>query len=264
MTITQRRLVIDTQGRQREAVWDVDLAVLGATQRWAQDRARAERELHAMAEMYPAWTLVLGQSTQAVERPGCADVAVPTGGAWRWASDGAVVVQPERPGVLGKLAAALRTRTQGNWETLWQGLLPAPLSGLKRVAEKLRGHYPVDEIAGRPWTAAPLRVCYPCDFPQTEPAVFYEAEWLRTLGVHSGGGLHILGGHRLCLFYPGHWKRPYTVADVLSRRVINHMYSILKHAAGANAQEAFIGRIHDEAWGPGQQPQTRRSDYHDR
>ncbi len=109
MSIVQRRYVQDRQGRQREISWEVDLDVLEESQEWAGDRDRVQLELEAMAEMYPAWTLLLSANNQPLARPGCADVAVPTQGAWRWASDGEPVniirgpelALPMPPGRLG-------------------------------------------------------------------------------------------------------------------------------------------------------------------
>jgi hypothetical protein len=155
---------------------------------------------------------------------------VPTGGAWRWASDG------EPIGIHGDL--------------MWQGLLPAPLGGLKQTEQKLQRKYPVEFINGNPWTTVPIRaICGP-DFPRGEPWVFYDERWLKALGVQMGSAAHILGEGRMCLFYPGHWKRGYAVADVLSQRVVNHVYSILKMANGVSATNAFIGRIHNDIWRP--------------
>ncbi len=260
MAIVQRRLIADRQGRQREACWEVDVKVLAETQAWARDAARARLELSAMAEMYPAWTLVLGCDGKPLERPSCADIAVPWDGAWRWASDGAPVIPargpgsnaPETPGLIGQLIAALGKRMQiGLAGAIWQGLLPAPLAGLSGVEERLGRRYPVDLIAGKPWTTVPLRLVYPADFPKSEPWAMYDSAWLSALKVRQSSTLHIYAGEgRMCLFYPGQWKRGYTAADVLSRRVVNHVYSVLKHAAGASADEAFIGRIHNEKWKP--------------
>lgn len=229
----QRQIIRGADGREREAVWDVDFSVLAATQKWAGNAARAEREVRAMAEMYPAWVLTLAAGSKAAARAQRADVAVPTGGAWRWASDGALLPGGGGEGVL-----------------LWEGLLPAPLGGLDRARKNLSGKFPVENIQNQPWTAVPVRAVYPATFPRAEIEVFYDEHWIRALKVFGGSSAHLYAGGRLCLFYPGHWKFRYTVADVLSQRVINHLYSMLKIANGMNAEEAFIGRVHGAAWRP--------------
>lgn len=233
MPIVQRRWVRGPHGNPHEAAWEVDLEVLAATQPWARDEPRVLKEIRAMEQMYPAWTLTLAQGMEALRRsnaPG--DSAIPAAGAWRWASDGAEFRRPPYT-VLA-----------------WEGLLPAPLKGLKGVAERLHGHYPVEMVQGAPWTAVPVRVAYATDYPQGQPFVFYDMRWIQTLNLPLGSAGHLLGGGLLCLFYINQWKRTYTVADVLSQRVINHLYSTLKIAAGMNPHEAFIGRIHAEAWKP--------------
>jgi len=233
MAFTQRRMIRDAHGREREVVWDVDMSVLAATQKWARDSARLERELRAMTEMYPAWVLTNAAGAQLAEREQRADVAVPTGGAWRWASDGSLLAQTNADTVL-----------------MWDGLLPAPLGGLERTRKKLSGTYPVEDIRGQAWTAVPARVQYRSNFPRAEPDVSYSETWLRALQVSSSASQHLYAGGRLCLFYPGQWKIRYTVAEVISQRVINHVYSILKIANGMSPVHAFIGRIHAEKWQP--------------
>ncbi|HYG77929.1 MAG TPA: hypothetical protein VEK08_23185 [Planctomycetota bacterium] len=232
--ITQRRYIQAPNGQIRDAEWAVDLSVLAATQRWAADRARAESELSAMQQLYPAWVLTAGNGELPLERGDRKDVAVPMAGAWRWLSDGSKVSNARQQCAL-----------------MWEGWLPAPLAGLPQTAQRLRRCSASEDIAGAEWTSVPVSVAYPSDFPNTEPSVFYRSEWLKVIGVSASTQVHILGGSRLCLFYPGHWKRRYTVADVLSQRVINHVYSILKVAEGAAPHEAFIGRVHDQQWRPG-------------
>ena len=233
MTFTQRRMIRDAHGREREVVWDIDMSVLAETQRWAGDSARVERELGAMAEMYPSWVLTNAVGAQLAEREQRADIAVPTGDAWRWASDGSLIANMNPENAL-----------------MWEGLLPAPLGGLNRTRKKLSGQYPVEEIRGQAWTAVPVRVLYSSNFPRAVPDVSYSETWLRALQIASSANQHLYGGGRLCLFYPGQWKVRYTVADVLSQRVINHVYSMLKIANGMSPANAFIGRIHAEQWLP--------------
>jgi hypothetical protein len=233
MATAQRRIIRDALGQEREMAWDIDFPVLAATQKWASDTARVERELRAMTEMYPAWTLTLGVGAKPVARTERTDVAVPTGGTWRWASDGAPLSSITPHSVL-----------------MWEGLLPAPLGGLDRAREKLRGCFPVENIQGSPWTAVPVRLAYSQTFPRAEPDVYYDENWLSALKIFAGASAHMLAGGRLCLFYPGHWKIRYTAADVLSQRVINHLYSTLKIANGTSAAKAFIGRVHADEWQP--------------
>lgn len=230
--ITHTRWIQDRNGMSREARWDVDEKVLGAAQSWARNRAQRRRELEAMDGMYPTWSLTLARGEEIVRRPGCEDWAAPTGGAWCWASDGTPL--PEVP------RAALA----------WFGLLPAPLAGLPRAQGKLGVAFPIQEIDGRPWTTVPVRAIYPDGFPHSEPLLFYESQWLDALGVKQCASNHLLYAGRMCLFYPGHWKRTYTVADVLSQRVINHVYSILKIGNGMSATKAFIGKIDNRKWKP--------------
>ncbi|MCZ7644952.1 MAG: hypothetical protein M5U26_06660 [Planctomycetota bacterium] len=229
----QTRLLRDAQGRAREVAWDVDLDVLAAAQYWARDRDRMARELDAMARMYPAWCLTAGVLHRPLERRGKpSDLAVPTQGGWFWASDGARAEVPQ------------------NATLLWVGLLPAPLAGLPKVVQKAGGKYPIEQIGGAPWMAVPVRVMYSPGFPNAEPLVYYDQAWTHALGINYGGSVHLLHEALLCIFYPGHWKRRYTVADVLSQRVVNHLYSTLKIANGMSAHEAFIGRVHNNEWKP--------------
>lgn len=247
MAIQQRRYIRDAAGRARDAEWTLDLDVLARTQRWAQNRERLGRELIAMREMYPTWTLTLGAGKDPATRAGHADVLIPAAGAWRWASDGLPAKDSSLPELLRKALAALAGgATSGT--LLWEGYLPAPLHGLETARKKIEAKYPVEEIGGRPWTSVPIRAFYPDDYPQSEPYVFYDSLWLSNLKL--SGAAHIVSDARLCLFYPGQWKRNYTLCDVISQRVLNHVYSVLKMGNGESSDKAFIGRIHDAKWRP--------------
>jgi hypothetical protein len=99
------------------------------------------------------------------------------------------------------------------------------------------------EVGGLVYVLVPLAVTYPVEWPLLEPSVNYAPRWLTTLALPlADGRYHIIGGGRACLFSWNQW-RPMSVAAVLQQRVVNHVVSLLKIAAGISLDKAFLGRV---------------------
>jgi hypothetical protein len=75
--------------------------------------------------------------------------------------------------------------------------------------------------------------------------------WLDALGLPRGSAAHHLVGGQACLYAYGQWQAT-PIHAVLQQRVVNHLASLLKIAAGQRPERAFIGRIHYEEWRPDQ------------
>jgi hypothetical protein len=136
----------------------------------------------------------------------------------------------------------------GQADTLmWVGQLPVlarpdAAFGARRVALQQAG-FGETEIGGLVYLLVPLAVVYPGEWPSVEPAVHYAPAWLAALGMPLGNGsYHLVGNGRACLFGWGQW-RSMSVAAVLQQRVVNHVVSLLKIAAGMAPDKAFIGRV---------------------
>ena len=129
---------------------------------------------------------------------------------------------------------------------MWVGQLPVlarpkPRLRTRRAALQAAG-FGETEVGGLVYLLVPLAVVYPAEWPSVEPGVYYAPKWLTTLGCRANGSYHLVGGGRACLFGWGQW-RPMSVAAVLQQRVVNHVVSLLKIAAGMAPDKAFIGRV---------------------
>jgi hypothetical protein len=130
---------------------------------------------------------------------------------------------------------------------MWVGQLPVlarpEASFIARRAALRAAGYGETEVGGLVYLLVPLAVFYPTEWPSLEPGVYYALEWLAALGLPlADGRLHLIGRGRACLFGWGQW-RPMSVAAVLQQRVVNHVVSLLKIAAGMQPEDAFIGRV---------------------
>ncbi len=207
--------------------WQVDTAAAIRAMPWVEREPEAwQADLTAMAAHFPHWALVGGDGCQPLGcRCGGGPLA-PTQGGLRCAGCGAV----------GHAATLL-----------WVGHLPVlarpePCFVARRQALHAAG-FVETTVRGLVYLLVPLCVVYPREWPALEPAVHYAPAWLQALGLPEASGSHHLYFHgRACLFGFGQW-RPMTIADVLQQRVVNHVVSLLKVAAGIEPSVAFLGRV---------------------
>lgn len=229
MTITHHT----TLGGQ-EVSWQVDPAACASASRWAARRPEALRaDLEGMAEFFPHWILVGAQGGRPARCAGCQELLAP------------------REGQLRCLSCARAGAADG---LIWLGQIPAlvrpePRFAERRAALRAAGF---EEVAagGHEYLLAPLAVLYPDEWPNVEPEVRYAPRWLDALGLpRASAAHHLIGVARACLYSYGQWRAE-PVHAVLQQRVVNHLASLLKIAAGQSPQRAFIGRIHNDDWRP--------------
>jgi hypothetical protein len=137
---------------------------------------------------------------------------------------------------------------------LWLGHLPSlarPERTFQRRREALRrAGFPEVKTDAATFLLVPLMVVYPGEWPNIQPVVRYARRWLDALDLPSSSGVHhLIQGGRACIFSWGQWVAM-PVHAVLQQRMVNHVASLLKVAAGQPPQQAFIGRIHRERWQP--------------
>ncbi|HWQ13803.1 MAG TPA: hypothetical protein VNL77_13465 [Roseiflexaceae bacterium] len=218
----------------REIVWEVDRAACAAAAPWAvRSPETLEADVGGMAAYFPHWLLAGALDSKPARCPRCAALLVPRAGALRCV-------------VCGEAG-----RADG---LLWAGHLPAlarpePPFVPCRTALRAAGFAEV-EAGGAVYLLVPLTVACPSEWPSVEPVVRYAGRWLDALGLpRAGAAHHLLGGGQACLYAYGQWwAQP--IHAVLQQRVVNHLASLLKVAAGQRPEQAFIGRIHHEAWRP--------------
>jgi hypothetical protein len=236
MTVYHHTVVDDV-----EREWEVDVAAAANVAAWA---ARAPEVLQAdlagMAEYFPHWMLVGCQASPRENNgvrlsrcPQCAVVLVPTEGGMRCVGCG------EKGGAHG---------------LLWLGHIPAlarPEPSFQRRQQALReAGFAEITIGEATYLLVPLRVRYPAEWPNVEPPVRYAPRWLDALALPQGSGAHhLIQNGRACIFAWGHWMAM-PIHTVLQQRMVNHIASLLKVAAGLRPREAFIGRIHQKPWRP--------------
>ena len=214
--------------------WPIDTDAAAIAAAWAtRAPAALAADLAGMAEYFPHWLLVGSVGRRALRCGGCAAFLVPTGGAIRCPGCG---------------------DTQRADGLLWIGHLPAlarpePASARRRAALQAAGF--AEAAAGdTAYLLVPLAVIYPAEWPNVEPAVRYAGRWLDALGLPRGSAAHhLVGDGQACLFAWGQWSAQ-PIHAVLQQRVVNHVASLLKIAAGQPPAQAFTGRIHHDDWEP--------------
>jgi hypothetical protein len=184
-----------------------------------------QADLLSMARHFPHWILAAGDGSVPGRCP-CGGPLVPAEGALRCV-------------MCGKAGRASTL--------MWVGQLPVlarPEATFARRRSALRAAgFGETEVGGLVYLLVPLVVSYPSEWPSLEPGVTYAPQWLAALELPSANGAyHLVGGGRACLFGWGQW-RPMSVTAVLQQRVVNHVVSLLKIAAGMSPEAAFIGRM---------------------
>jgi hypothetical protein len=190
----------------------------------------------------------------------------PTSPGWPSTSRAGCWPAPPAPGRRPARAARPRTPADGALRCagcgepgradglIWLGHIPAlarPEPAFARRQEALRrAGFAEVAAGGATYLLVPLAVVYPAEWPNEEPAVRYAGRWLDALGLpRASAAHHLVAGGRACLFAWGQWSA-LPVHAVLQQRVVNHLASLLKVAAGQPPQRAFIGRIHYDDWRP--------------
>ena len=207
-------------------MWVVDRQAAGKAMAWVlREAAVWQADLTSMATHFPHWALVASEGSQ----PKLCDCSGP--------------LAPMQGGlccvVCGKAGQASGL--------LWMGQLPVLARpeasfGARREALRRAG-YAETVVGGLAYLLVPLAVVYPREWPTLEPSVYYARTWLVALGLPEGNASHhLVGNGRACLFGWGQW-RAMSVAAVLQQRVVNHVVSLLKIAAGVPPAQAFIGQV---------------------
>jgi hypothetical protein len=137
---------------------------------------------------------------------------------------------------------------------LWLGHIPAlarPEPAFLRRQQALQEAGFAEITVGQAtYLLIPLTVRYPAEWPNVEPTVRYAPRWLDALRVpRNSAAHHLIQDGRACVFAWGQWTAM-PVHAVLQQRMVNHIASLLKVAAGQRPREAFIGRIHQRPWRP--------------
>jgi hypothetical protein len=215
----------------------VDPAAAAEVAAWA---ARAPKvlaqDLAGMAQYFPHWFLsgsIGGHPARCAHRDCRGASLVPTEGALRCV----------RCGTVGEADGLL-----------WLGHLPSlartePAFQRRRKALRRSGFSEVTTGAAV-YLLVPLMVVYPGEWPNVQPVVRYARRWLDALDLPRSSGVHhLIQGGRACIFSWGQWTAM-PVHAVLQQRMVTHLASLLKVAAGQSPREAFIGRVHHERWQP--------------
>lgn len=223
-----------TEYRQRTYTWQIDVQVAQRLLPWAARRPDVlVRDLEGMRAYFPHWLLLGARNQQPLRCDACAAPGVPTAGALR-----CVCCRKE-------LAAD---------SLIWRGDIPAlarvePRFQQCRRALREAGFADI-QIADQTYLLVPLMLTYPAEWPNEAPLVRYATRWLAALGLPaSSAAHHIVGNGHACIYAWGQWQAE-PVHAVLQQRMVNHVASLLKIAAGQSPQQAFIGRIHNDAWQP--------------
>jgi hypothetical protein len=214
--------------------WEVDPQAIGKLLRWARRRPQVlQADLEGMFSYFPHWMLVGIAQGRTARCHTCHAPAVPTAGAIRCPACGHELVA----------------------DTLaWMGLMPAlarpePPFAARRSALQQAGFGEVSTPNGE-YLLVPLSAFYPSEWPNTEPVIRYAPSWLRAIGLPTASGmLHIINGGQACIYSYGQWQAT-AIHHVLQQRMVNHLASLLKIAAGIAPHQAFIGRIHHNHWTP--------------
>jgi hypothetical protein len=211
----------------REVSWNVDPRAAARAAAWAARKLQTlESDLAGMAAYFPHWLLVGGVDGRPAYCDTCHALVAPMEGAMR-----CVVCRAERAvaGLLwvGQLPVAARTEA---------------VFAARRDALRAAGFAEIHS-QGIDLLLVPLRVIYPAEWPNVEPGVHYAPKWLDALGLpRANANYHLVGESRACLFGWGQW-RAMAIHEVIQQRVVNHVVSLLKIAAGMAPERAFAGRV---------------------
>ncbi|HMP42174.1 MAG TPA: hypothetical protein PKA05_17480, partial [Roseiflexaceae bacterium] len=214
--------------------WQVDPAAGATCMPWAsRDPAALAADLHGMAEFFPSWILTAGHAGRPIHCSVCRLPIVPHNGALR--------------------CPACHTERVAD-PLLWIGQLPAiarPEAPFARARNALRAAgFAEVHTNGIDYLLVPFCISYPSEWPNTEPTVRYATRWLTALGMpHYSAAHHLIGAGTACLYAWGQWRAT-TIDSVVQQRLVNHLASLLKIAAGIPPQAAFIGRDHHQPWSP--------------
>jgi hypothetical protein len=217
-----------------ELRWQIDTTAIAAQAAWAaRDRAALMADIDGMARYFPHWILAAAQGGRPARCGACRLPLVPLEGALRCP------------------ACHIIGRGDG---LLWMGQLPAimrvePQFARRRAALRSAGFAEV-AAGGLDYLLVPITIAYPHEWPHVEPAVRYAGRWLDALGLpRYSAAHHVIGDGQACLFAWGQWEAM-PIHSVLQQRVVNHVASLLKIAAGMPPHAAFIGRDHNRPWQP--------------
>jgi hypothetical protein len=217
-----------------ERTWPVDPGAAAAAAPWAGRAPGAlAADLTGMAEYFPHWVLAGKTGERPLICRDCEAPHVPTSGALRCAGCGR------------------ESRADG---LIWIGHLPAlarpERAFVRRQAAARQAGFAEVTVGTATYLLVPLAIAYPDEWPNVEPAVRYAGRWLDALGLpRYSGAHHLVGNGQACIFSWGQWS-PMPIHAVLQQRIVNHLVSLLKIAAGQSPQQAFIGRIHHDDWQP--------------
>ena len=218
----------------REHTWEVDSSAAAQAMPWvARSPAALAADLAGMGAYFPHWLLAGASGGQPLRCAACRALRAPMAGAIR--------------------CPACRAAAPADG-LIWLGHLPALARPEPEFAPKLAALRAAgfDQVAagGDTYLLVPLAVAYPAEWPNVEPAVRYARRWLAALGLSRYSATHhLVGDGQACLFGWGQWQAM-PVPTVLQQRVVNHLASLLKIAAGQPPQQAFIGRVHGDDWRP--------------
>lgn len=226
MTVYHHTTLNSTEHR-----WPVDVGAAAETMAWVARMPQVlEIDLAGMAEYFPHWILAGSRKGRPLRCRRCQAPHVPTQGAMR-------CVGCSEVGQVDGL--------------LWLGHVPSlarPEKPFARRQKALRkAGFAEVEVGEAIYLLVPLVVQYPDEWPNVEPAVRYPRRWLEALGLpRNSGAHHLVQSGRACIFAWGEWVAM-PVHAVLQQRMINHVASLLKVAAGNKPEQAFIGRGHHTA-----------------
>ncbi len=234
LDMPQKRFFQETMVGETEQRWAVDPQAAAGVMQWIERHpTQFERDVRGMADYFPHWLLIGSGRDKPLTCSDCHTPCVPTAGAIRCPACGGA------------------HRADG---LLWVGHIPVlarpePQFAPRQAALREAGFAEVT-TGGATYLLVPLRVCYPSEWPNVEPPVYYARRWLKALGLPLGSGAHhLLPGGRACIFAWNQWQAM-PIHAVLQQRMVNHIGSLLKIAAGQRPEAAFIGRIHHRAWQP--------------
>ena len=224
--LPQRRMRGD-----HEVTWQLDLAVASRLMRWSRRVPELlAREAREMIEHFPHWLLTSGSENRPHGCPRCGEMMIFAEGKSQCIACGG---PPD--------SAATQLIWVGHLPTLWRNE-----DRLQRYINPLKAAgCPLISVNNARYLLVPIHVGYPTEWPNQEPSVCYSSGFLSALGIgeHASSTSHMLGGGMACLYAHGQWNGV-SVRSVLQQRLVNHLASLIKIAAGIDPNEAFIGRIH--------------------